>query len=43
VVPARSKAAPRPKNIRLVDGDREMDCKIDGAEIGLKACYVKKA
>ena len=31
------------KSIRLVDGDHEIDCKIDGAQIGLKACYVKKA
>ena len=31
------------KNIRLVDGDHEIDCKIDGAQIGLKAEFVKKA
>ena len=31
------------KNIRLVDGDHEIDCKIDGSSIALKACFVKKA
>jgi len=31
------------KNIRLVDGDLEIDCKIDGSSIALKACFVKKA
>ena len=31
------------KNIRLVDGDHEIDCKIDGSAMGLKACFVKKA
>ncbi|HVK88715.1 MAG TPA: zinc ribbon domain-containing protein YjdM [Kofleriaceae bacterium] len=31
------------KNIRLVDGDHEIDCKIDGAAMGLKAEFVKKA
>ena len=37
------KGGTKAKNIRLVDGDHEIDCKIDGAQIGLKACYVKKA
>jgi protein PhnA len=31
------------KNIRLVDGDHEIDCKIDGTAMALKACFVKKA
>ena len=31
------------KNIRLVDGDHEIDCKVDGIAVGLKACFVKKA
>jgi protein PhnA len=30
------------KGIRLVDGDHEILCKIDGIAIGLKACFVKK-
>ncbi|MBK7535314.1 MAG: alkylphosphonate utilization protein [Myxococcales bacterium] len=30
------------KNIRLVDGDHEIDCKIDGSAMALKACFVKK-
>ena len=29
--------------IRLVDGDHEISCKIEGSAIGLKACFVKKA
>jgi len=31
------------KNIRLVDGDHEIDCKIEGSAMALKACFVKKA
>ncbi len=32
------------KNIRLVDGDHNIDCKIDGfGEMGLKSEFVKKA
>lgn len=31
------------KNIRLVDGDHEIDCKVDGTAMALKACFVKKA
>jgi protein PhnA len=31
------------RNIRLVDGDHEIDCKIDGSAMALKACFVKKA
>jgi len=30
------------KNIRLVDGDHEIDCRIDGSAMALKACFVKK-
>lgn len=31
------------KGIRLVDGDHEIDCRIDGSAMGLKAGFVKKA
>ena len=32
------------KNIRLVDGDHDIDCKIDGfGQMGLKTEFVKKA
>ena len=31
------------KPIRLVDGDHEIDCKVEGIAVGLKACFVKKA
>jgi len=37
------KGGTKVKSIRLVDGDHEIACKIDGAAIGLKACFVKKA
>ncbi len=37
------KGGTKAKNIRLVDGDHEIDCKIDGTGIALKACFVKKA
>lgn len=37
------KAGSKAKNIRLVDGDHEIDCKIDGVALALKACFVKKA
>jgi protein PhnA len=37
------KAGSKSKSIRLVDGDHEIDCKIDGVAIMLKACFVKKA
>jgi protein PhnA len=30
------------KSIRLAGGDHEVDCKIDGVSIMLKACYLKK-
>lgn len=31
------------KSIRLVSGDHEVDCKIDGTSFMLKACFLKKA
>ena len=37
------KAGSKSKPIRLVDGDHEISCKMDGMAIGLKACFVKKA
>lgn len=37
------KGGTKAKGIRLVDGDHEISCKIDGVAIGLKACLVKKA
>jgi protein PhnA len=30
------------KPIRLVDGDYEISCRMEGLSIGLKACFVKK-
>jgi protein PhnA len=36
------KGGTKAKGIRLVDGDHEISCKIDGSAIGLKACFVKK-
>jgi protein PhnA len=37
------KSGSKAKSIRLVDGDHEIDCKIDGMKVMLKACFVKKA
>ncbi len=37
------KQGTKAKNIRLVEGDHEISCKIDGSSMGLKACFVKKA
>ncbi len=37
------KGGTKAKGIRLVDGDHEISCKIDGTAIGLKACFVRKA
>lgn len=37
------KGGSKSKPIRLVDGDHEIDCKMDGMSVGLKACFVKKA
>ena len=36
------KGGTKSKPIRLVDGDHEIDCKMDGMSIALKACFVKK-
>jgi protein PhnA len=36
------KGGTKVKNIRLVAGDHEIDCKIDGSAMALKACFVKK-
>lgn len=36
------KSGMKSKPIRLVDGDHEIDCKMDGMSIALKACFVKK-
>ncbi|MFY9180188.1 MAG: zinc ribbon domain-containing protein YjdM [Venatoribacter sp.] len=30
-------------NIRLVEGDHDIDCKINGQKMMLKSCFVKKA
>ena len=37
------KGGSKSKPIRLVDGDHEIDCKVDGIAVRLKACFVKKA
>ncbi|MCA8890468.1 MAG: alkylphosphonate utilization protein [Hyphomonas sp.] len=38
------KRGTRVKNIRLVDGDHDIDCRIDGiGQMGLKSEFVKKA
>lgn len=37
------KGGTKSKPIRLVEGDHEIDCKMDGMAIALKACFVKKA
>jgi len=37
------KGGTKAKGIRLVEGDHEIACKIDGVALGLKACFVKKA
>ena len=31
------------KSIRLTDNDEEIECKIDGTHMVLKACFLKKA
>jgi protein PhnA len=36
------KVGTKSKPIRIVDGDHEISCKMDGVAIGLKACFVKK-
>lgn len=40
---ANLKIGTKAKNIRLVDGDHEIDCKIDGSGYLLKASFVRKA
>jgi protein PhnA len=37
------KGGTKSKPIKLVDGDHEISCKMEGIPIGLKACFVKKA
>ena len=37
------KSGTKSKAIRLVDGDHEITCKMDGTTVFLKACFVKKA
>jgi protein PhnA len=36
------KTGTKSKPIRLVEGDHEISCRMDGIAIGLKACFVKK-
>ena len=36
------KGGSKSKPIKLVDGDHEISCKVDGIAVGLKACFVKK-
>ncbi len=36
------KVGTKSKPIRLVDGDHEISCKMEGIAIALKACFVKK-
>jgi len=36
------KGGTKAKNIRLVEGDHEIDCRIEGTAMALKACFVKK-
>ncbi|WP_221031533.1 zinc ribbon domain-containing protein YjdM [Actomonas aquatica] len=37
------KGGSKGKNIRLVDADHDIDCKVDGVAMALKSCFVKKA
>jgi protein PhnA len=37
------KSGTKSKAIRLVDGDHEITCKMEGITVFLKACFVKKA
>lgn len=42
--PKPVKAGTKVKNIRLVDGDHDIDCRIDGfGSMGLKSIFVRKA
>jgi protein PhnA len=36
------KIGTKSKPIRIVDGDHEISCKIEGVAIGLKSCFVKR-
>lgn len=36
------KMGSKAKSIRLVDGDHEVDCRLDTGSFMLKACYLKK-
>ncbi|RYD40403.1 MAG: hypothetical protein EOP83_35330 [Verrucomicrobiaceae bacterium] len=36
------KTGTKSKPIRLVEGDHQIDCRMDGLSIALKAMYVKK-
>jgi protein PhnA len=36
------KGGTKVKGIRLVDGDHEIACKVEGVAMGLKACFVRK-
>lgn len=36
------KVGTKVKSIRLVGGDHEVDCKMDGGNFMLKACYLRK-
>ena len=36
------KGGTKSKPIKLVEGDHEISCKMEGMAIGLKACFVKK-
>lgn len=37
------KGGSKSRPIRLGNGDHEIDCKVDGISVMLKACFVKKA
>jgi len=36
------KSGTKTKSIRLVEGDHEISCRMNGTGVGLKACFVKK-
>ena len=43
-MPKPVKAGTKVKNTKLVDGDHDIDCRVDGfGAMGLKSIYVKKA
>lgn|SRR5690606_16354755 len=37
------KVGTRINNIRLVEGDHDVDCRVDGQKLLLKSCFMKKA